>query len=168
MPISSLSKLTARDIMKSKVLRLDPHSPLEEAVRTLTDMRISGAPVVDRHGRLVGVLSVRDVAQPEHLRHGRGAREERSLFPDAALGDDESDDDSLFSMEDYGPRVGESETVEQVMSPDPITVAPNASLRTVCALMVREGIHRVIVVEDGKLVGIVTTLDVVRAVAEAS
>jgi CBS domain-containing protein len=63
--------------------------------------------------------------------------------------------------------VGDSETVEQLMSPDPITVAPSASLRSVCALMVREGIHRVIVVDEGKLVGIVTTLDVVRAVAEA-
>lgn len=170
MPFQSLSKLTARDIMKTKVLRLDPQSSLEEAVRTLADMRISGAPVVDRIGRLVGVLSARDIAQPEHLRDPiGGSRAPRYDFPDASPDDDGSyDEDTVFSMEGYSPEVLRSGVVGDVMTADPITVAPDASLRSICALMVREGIHRVIVVEQGKLVGIVSTLDIVRAVAEAS
>lgn len=170
MSYSSLSKLTARDIMKTKVLKLDPQSSLEDAVRTLSDMRISGAPVVDRFGRLVGVLSARDIAQPENLRDPLGSpRASRYEFPDASPDDDGSyDEDTVFSMENYSPEVVRSGVVGDVMTADAITVEPDASLRSICALMVREGIHRVIVVDKSKLVGIVTTLDIVRAVAEAS
>ncbi len=170
MSLTSLAKLTARDIMKTKVLKLDPQSSLEEAVRTLSDMQISGAPVVDRTGRLVGVLSARDIAQPEHLRDPLvGARGSRYDFPDASPDDDGSyDEDTVFSMEGYSPEVLRSGVVGDVMTADPITVAPDATLRAICSLMSREAIHRVIVVDNGKLVGIVTTLDVVRAVADAS
>jgi CBS domain-containing protein len=169
MSFNTLSKLTARDIMKTKVLKLDPQSSLDDAVRMLSDMRISGAPVVDRMGRLVGVLSARDIAQPEHMRDPLRSPRGSYSFPDASPDDDGSyDEDVVFSMEDYSPEVVRAGSVGDVMTADPITVEPTASLRSICALMVREGIHRVIVVENGKLVGIVTTMDVARAVAEAS
>ncbi len=168
MTTHSLSKLTARDIMKTKVLKLDPQSSLDEAVRMLSDMHISGAPVVDRMGRLVGVLSARDIAQPEHMRDPLRSSRGNYSFPDASPDDDGSyDEDVVFSMDDYSPEVVRAGSVGDVMTADPITVEPTATLPSICALMVREGIHRVIVVDHGKLVGIVTTMDIARAVAEA-
>lgn len=166
---STLSKLTARDLMKSKVLLLNPRHSLEEAVRTLADMKISGAPVVDSAGKLVGVLSSRDIARPEHIA-GReaAARSGNYEFAEASADDDGSfDEEFLSSTDGYSAETLLSGTVSDVMSTDPITVEPDASIRTICALMTREGIHRVIVVERGKVVGIVATSDIVRAVAEA-
>jgi CBS domain-containing protein len=169
MSFNSLSKLTARDIMKSTVFKLDPQNSLEEAVRMFSDMRISGAPVVDRMGRLVGVLSARDIAQPENMRDPLRSSRGAYTFPDASPDDDGSyDEDVVFSMDDYSPEVVRAGSVGDVMTADPITVAPDVPLRSICALMVREGIHRVIVVEREKLVGIVTTMDIARAVADAT
>jgi len=169
MSFNSLSKVAARDIMKTNVLKLDPQASLEDAVRTLSDLQISGAPVVDRTGRLVGVLSARDIAQPENVRDQllatrRGGYE---LAESSSDDDGSFDEDVVFSMEDYSPEVLRTGSVADMMTAEAITVAPDASLRSMCKLMSSEGIHRLIVVEHDRVVGIVTTLDVVRAVAEA-
>jgi CBS domain-containing protein len=68
---NALGTLKARDIMRSNVFKLEPTSTVEEAVTSFAELHISGAPVVDRNGRLVGVLSAFDIARPENLRNGR-------------------------------------------------------------------------------------------------
>jgi CBS domain-containing protein len=57
-------------------------------------------------------------------------------------------------------------TVREFMTPTVITVAPTATLKQVCSVLARENIHRVVVTERGKLVGIVTTTDIVRRLAD--
>jgi len=164
-----LAKILVRDIMRTDVVKLDPAMPLEEAVASFAELHISGAPVVDRAGRLVGVLSAFDIAKPENMRDG-------SVTPrsnEYALGDASPDDDGsydgevVFSMEDYSPEVLRRGTVSDLMSNEVICVSPDAPLKDVCATMVKEHIHRVMVTEETKLVGIVTSLDVVRCVATA-
>ena len=58
------------------------------------------------------------------------------------------------------------ELIKDWMNPDVISVHPTATLKEICEVMVRESIHRVVVVEDGHLRGIVTTFDVTRYLAE--
>ena len=165
--IDKLSHVRAKDIMKRNVFKLDPTSPLEEAVLAFSEMHISGAPVVDRGGRLVGVLSAYDIAKPENMREGRLGSSEEIAMGDASVDDDGSyDEDVVFSMDDYNPGVLRKGTVADFMTPEVISVAPDATLKHLCALMVREHIHRVLVVEHGKLVGIISSLDVARCIAE--
>ena len=168
----SLSSIRARDIMKRNVFKLEPSSTIEDAVTAFTELHISGAPVVDRNGRLVGMLSAFDIARPENVRQGtdRPARAEYAL--DRTYSEDDGNDDIydeiLFSKDGYSPEVLPTGTVEDFMTPEVITIRPTTQLREVCQLMLKEHIHRVPVIEDDKLVGIISTLDVVRCIAETT
>lgn len=167
--ISALGKVHARDIMKRNVFKLEPTATIEEAVTAFHELQIGGAPVVDRSGRLLGVISASDIARPENMRSGQvDAQRGDYTMGDSSPDDDGSyDEEVVFSMEDYSPDVLVGTTVADWMNTDVVTVAPDATLKHVCAQLVKEHAHRVLVVERGKLVGIVSTLDVARCVAEA-
>jgi CBS domain-containing protein len=156
--------------MKRNVFKLEPSSTIEDAVTAFTEMHISGAPVVDRNGRLVGMLSAFDIARPENVRHGavRSARDEYSLDGRYSDEDDDFYDEVVYSKDGYSPEVLKTGTVEDFMTSEVITIGPSTQLREVCKLMLKEHIHRVPVVDDDKLVGIISTLDVVRCIAETA
>lgn len=166
---AALNRVRARDIMKRNVFKLEPTASIEEAVTAFSEFQIGGAPVVDRNGKLLGLISASDVARPENLRAGHVDVERGDYTMGEASPDDDGsyDEEVVFSMEDYSPDVLASTTVADMMSTDVLTVAPEASLKQICAQLVKEHAHRVLVVERGKLVGIVSTLDVARCVAEA-
>ncbi len=155
--------VTAADLMRTDVLRLSVDTPIQEAVENFEEYRITGAPVVDEAGRLVGFLSLRDIATSEHVRDGRIVAE-RGSWPDTV--EDEFDEgEGWGESDDYSPGVLGRETVQDWMNPDLITCTPDTRLKDLCKLMVRESVHRVLVVEGGSLKGIVTTFDVVRHIA---
>jgi CBS domain-containing protein len=167
-PIHRLASLHAADIMQKKVFKLDPQNTVEEAVQGFTELHISGAPVVDRAGKLVGVLSAYDIARPENMvdQNLAPSRSSYSLAEASADDDGSYEEDVVMSMEDYSPATLRTGTVSDLMSTEPITVTSHTTLKTLCALMVKEHIHRVFVVDSGKLVGVISTLDVARCVAE--
>jgi CBS domain-containing protein len=159
----------ARDIMKNHVFKLEPTTPIEEAVTSFAEMHISGAPVADHHGRLVGMLSAFDIAQPENM-HREALAERRRSFATADEAFDEEvayDVEGPFLATDDARELQRGDTVADFMTPEVISIAPDATLREVCQLMVREHIHRLPVMEQDRLVGIVSTLDIVRCVAES-
>ena len=166
---SALGKVHARDIMKRNVFKLEPTATIEEAVTAFSEIQIGGAPVVDRGGKLLGVISASDIARPENMRAGKvDVQRGDYTMGDASPDDDGSyDEEVVFAMEDYSPDVLAGTTVADLMSTDLVTVPPDATLKQVCAQLVKEHAHRVMVVERGKLVGIVSSLDVARCVAEA-
>ena len=160
----------ARDIMREDVLRLDVAAPIETAVRMLEDYKISGAPVTDEAGLLVGVLSLSDVAKIQHMRDHRIDGHPGEYFSgyDGPGGSDdpEWEEDEILEREDYSPELLGRELVGDWMNRGVIHVAPDDSLASVCKLMVKNQIHRVLVVERGALKGILTSFDVVRFLAE--
>jgi CBS domain-containing protein len=166
---TTLSKIHARDIMKRNVFKLEPTASIEDAVTAFSEFQIGGAPVVDRNGKLLGLISASDVARPENLRAGHVdvARGDFTLGEASPDDDGSYDEEVVFSMEDYSPDVLAGTTVADMMSTDVVTVSPDATLKQTCVLLVKEHAHRVLVVERGKLVGIVSTLDVARCVSEA-
>ena len=99
--MNPLHKIHARSLMSSHVLQLSPDLPVPRALELFEDHKISGAPVVDANGRVLGVLSASDVTQAERL--GRSAA--RAQTPALVMrdGDDESDDElaeeDLLSIE---------------------------------------------------------------------
>lgn len=167
--MSPLNKIHARSLMRTQVLKLSPNMPIPRALELFEDHKISGAPVVDTSGRVLGVLSATDITRAERMSESSTRADSRKLV--MREGDDESDDEmaeeDLLSIEDYGPETSDGPTVGDWMNPEVISVRPDCTLPELCRVLVDNGIHRVLVMEQGELHGIVTSTDVVRCVARA-
>jgi CBS domain-containing protein len=162
--------IQAKDIMQRDIVKLDPSMPIESAIQTLDELEISGAPVVDEGERLLGVLSTRDVTRAEHVHSGRieATRGEWTMSePPSEEEEGDANENAILEKEDYSPALFGSDTVAQWMNRKFVMVDPDASLREVCRQMSKEHVHRVIVAREKKLVGVITSSDVVRCVAEA-
>lgn len=178
---------TLREIMTREVVTLEPEMTLREAVEIFRNHRISGAPVVSGR-QVVGVVSQTDLLDFQTEAGGVPVQgpgsagwsdwgDPRTEGADPArmaseyylqLWADSSAD--VFERLDHpdGPDwdVLEDHWVGQVMTPGVVFLGPDASVREAARLMVRSGIHRLLVLEDGLLEGIVSTMDLVRALAD--
>jgi CBS domain-containing protein len=145
---------TAADVMRRDVITVRDHWDIREALHLFEQKRISGAPVLDREGDLVGVLSVTDIA--------RAAEKERrsgdSDFYKAPLAEGLP---SGFHIERY-----DEIPVKEVMTPLVIDALETTPVPRLAALMIDLHIHRVIITRGSKLVGIVTSLDLLRLLRE--
>ena len=164
--MTALTHVTAKDMMQAKVLTLAVDASVLEAIEVFEDEKISGAPVVDAGGNLVGVLSLHDIARKEHVLRGRLVTDRT----DDLTGDEEGSDRAPWDVEQYGRddysrEVLGDERVADWMNPKVITLPPEASLKEVCRTMAGESIHRVVVTEGARVVGIISTLDIVRLLA---
>ncbi|HZQ12953.1 MAG TPA: CBS domain-containing protein [Pseudolabrys sp.] len=142
--------MKAKDIMTRTVVSVDPDATVLQAARLMLQHHISGLPVVDRAGRLVGVLS-----EGDFLRRGETHTERRrSRWLEFLMGPGRMAADYVHS---HGSKVSE------VMTPDVKTVSDDASLEDIVALMEKHRIKRVPVLRAGKLVGIVTRSNLMHA-----
>jgi predicted transcriptional regulator len=166
--MKTLADVRARDLMQEHVTTLNVDAPIREAVETLRGDGVSGAPVLDAAGKVVGMLSVSDIARPEHL-EGDRINEVRGDYdlgnPIGDAFEEERVEDEEFTRSDYSPEMLGRETVGDWMRPTVISVAPDAPLRRVCELMLSERVHRIVVIENGTLHGIISTMDIVRHLA---
>jgi CBS domain-containing protein len=149
-----LNAKTAADLMTPDPLSIRDKATLREAVRFLADEGFSAAPVVDRAGRAVGVLSRADV-----VRHDRDLLTHPQ--PEAETGPRTAEGESLpagFQVE----RVDRT-TVGNVMTPVVLSVAPDTPAALVAERMVALKVHRLFVSDrHGVLVGVVSATDVLR------
>jgi CBS domain-containing protein len=158
--------LCARDVMQSKVRTVGPDMSLPELERSFLEARVTGFPVVEA-GRLVGVISRSDIV--------RKLATERSYSEYLAdyhrdVGSFE-DFEPLESLAQIASRVGArlgSASVKDMMSRTPVTVSVDDPVSEVARLMVERRIHRVPVIGDGRLQGIITSLDLVRLLTAES
>jgi CBS domain-containing protein len=136
--------MKVEDVMTRDVITVERQAPLKAVAETLAARRISGLPVVE-DGRLLGVVSEADILEKE-------AAEQRP----SAL-------DRLLGRERPGPKKA-ARTAGEAMTSPPVTVPPGRDVAHAARLMVERGINRLpVVAEDGRLVGIVTRADLVRA-----
>ncbi len=161
------NEVRVADVMQRDVTVLSRNDTIRQAAERLEDVHISGAPVVDDAGRLVGVLSLSDIARSEHVRDtGLSARfEGRDATGSESYDREEPLDEELFPTEDYYEQVQGDLLVDDWMTPGVIQVAPDMTLAQVCRVLLDEDIHRVFVVARDKLVGVLSTEDVVRLLA---
>ncbi|HEX6559934.1 MAG TPA: CBS domain-containing protein [Longimicrobiales bacterium] len=157
-----------RDIMQSHVVTVTPEMPVRELVQVLAKSRISGAPVVATNGDILGVVSATDVlalaaygADAHPLRH----------WPDDEGADDEetasyfrTPETSLEFDTAGSEHVGEF-LVKDIMTPAAFSVRSEDSITELARFLLRGRIHRALVVDESRLVGIATTFDVLHAVA---
>lgn len=122
--------LHASDVMIKDVVTVKENTPLKEIATLFKERRITGAPVTDENGDLVGVISETDVIR------------------------------KTTSIGAWSPS-----TAGQIMTRNAVTVTPNETLQRVCELMFNRRIHRIVVAEERKISGIITTMDILRAIA---
>jgi len=139
-----------RDVMTSDVCTVRPETPLKEVAQLLVDRRVSGVPVVDADGRVLGVVSEGDFLAREA---GAAERPRGPLWWHWAA----SPDKAAHRMN--------ATTAGAAMTAPAVTISPDRSLIEAAAIMARSAINRLPVVEEGRLVGIVSRADVVRAFA---
>jgi CBS domain-containing protein len=142
------------EIMTSPVLVIEPTASIAEAAKIMLGDRISGMPVVDQSRGLVGVVTEGDFLRRDEL----GTKRTRSRWLEFFVG-------SGKRAEEYVQTHGRR--VEDVMSANPVTIGPDASLEELIDLMTSRKIKRVPVLDEGKVVGIVARSDVMRAVLRA-
>ncbi len=178
--------LRIRDIMSTDVVTLSPELSLRDAMDVLTTRHISGAPVV-RSGRVVGVLSLTDLAEFAAQTPGvptlRLPVEEPDDWENAGdLGDLEEPPAAYFidlwdTVEaDVKGRIDQSDapegnaleehTVGEAMNRRVSALPPDAPVDHAAGVMRRAKIHRVLVMDNRQLLGIVTTTDISNAVAD--
>lgn len=147
--------LTARDIMTQEVVTIRPEASVEELAKLLEERLIGGVPVLDKNGMLVGVVTQSDLVQRS-----------RDLELPPAL--NILDLHLFLEMPSHFKRRLEKllgDRVKDVMTGNPITVAPDTPVNEIASLMTAKGVHTLPVLEEGKLVGIVGKLDMIRGLA---
>ncbi len=138
------------EIMRRTVVTVRPEAPLREVARLLIDHGISGLPVVDASGAVVGVVSEADFVLKE-----RGAPERRHRLLDWLFGEPDAERADLAKVE--------AATAGEAMTSPAVTIQPETSVRDAARIMTERQINRLPVVEAGLLVGIVSRADIVRA-----
>jgi CBS domain-containing protein len=185
--------LRLRDIMTADVIAVETTTTLRDAAELLAEQHVGGLPVVEG-GVLAGVVSATDIlaftaATPPEPRDDA---DEPALADDDALDlaawDEEEEPSARFFTDRWAAaaddvderfadgRLAEAElsphdvlaehTVEEIMTRDVVSLPPDADVASAARRMREAEVHRLLVVEGDTLVGIVTTMDVVRAVAE--
>ncbi|HKZ63359.1 MAG TPA: CBS domain-containing protein [Thermoplasmata archaeon] len=151
-----MADVQARHIMTKEVLTVRESATLAEAAGIMRKHRVSGLPVVDEARHVLGILSEKDILRS--LEEPMPSSLSASLIDLVLKGLAEAHDQLRRLREHL-----EATRVDQVMTPDPIVVGPDASALDIAELMRERKINRVPVVEGKRLVGIVTRHDVLSA-----
>jgi CBS domain-containing protein len=144
--------MRAHQIMTRRVITVMPETSIVEAANAMLKHHVSGLPVVDAAGKLVGIVSEGDfLRRSETGTQRRRGRWLRFLFGTGPTAGD--------FVSEHGRKVSE------VMTPEPFTVKEDSPLADVVDLMESKNVKRLPVMRDGKIVGIVTRANLLHAVA---
>ncbi len=139
--------MQAKDVMTTNVVTVDPESDVATVARILLDRRISAVPVVDRDGRVMGIVSEGDLMRRSECARGRSWW--LSLVADT----------TAKFIHTHGTRA------KDVMTHDIVSVEEEASLSEVARLLESNNVKRVPVIKEGRLIGIVSRADILRGIA---
>jgi CBS domain-containing protein len=144
-----IRELRVGDVMETDWPTLGPQSTVEEAIKLFAEERVSGAPVVE-DGRLVGIITEGDLIFQDADVKAPGFLD--ILGGIVPLGD--TDEYRREALKSAGVTVGE------VMTDDPVTVTPEATLAETATIMADRRKKILPVVEGGRLVGVITRMDI--------
>lgn len=161
--------ITASDVMNPRVLTVRYDLTVRELANFLVENDISGAPVVDESGKLVGVVSVTDIAEVLSEEEDDEDEEEDDD------GDEESERSTFFASEWDGRMsredveeipAGNELTVDDLMTPDVYTVSEETPVSELASAMIANHIHRLLVTREDRVVGIISTSDLLGLLVE--
>ena len=142
--------MQAKDVMSKKVVAVESWLILPELAKIFEEKAISGAPVVDEAGKILGVVSQTDLVRALRASPGGVALYHRELDgPEGSFG---------FHLEEQ-----DKTRVEEIMTPGAISLDQETPVEKIAKVMIESRIHRVLITKGGRLAGIVTTMDLMRA-----
>lgn len=147
--------MRAHQIMTSEVVTVSSDASISEAARLMIDNHVSGLPVVDAAGKLVGIVTERDFLR----RHEVGTQRKRPRWLEFVRGPG-------LQAVDYVREAGRK--VHEIMTRDVRTVTPDMELSDIVEVMEKHHIKRVPVLQGGVLVGIVSRQNFVEAIADVT
>ena len=151
--------MRAMDVMTTPVITVTSDTTVQDLAKQLSEKGISGVPVVEDGDRIVGVVSEGDLLHRTETGTERRLQRRRSWWLDSLAAEEEAARDYV---KEHGRRV------RDIMSTEVITVPDTADLADVAMLLETKRIKRVPVTHDGKLVGIISRANLVRALATTS
>jgi CBS domain-containing protein len=151
-----VDELKVREIMQTEVITVGPETTVGELADMLAKNKISGVPVVDEQGGVLGMVSEADIILQDADLHFPYYIQ----FLESVI--------YLQSVRKFEERFRKAfgSKVTEVMSDEVVTISPDASVREAATIMADRKINRLPVTDGGRLVGIVTRGDIVRAIAE--
>ena len=144
--------MRAHQIMTKDVITVTPQTTIEQAAKTMLQKHISGLPVVDNAGKLIGIVSEGDFLRRTEIGTGR----KRRAWLQFLIGPGRAAADFVHER---------GRKVEDIMTRDPITVSEETPLEDLVRLMEKNGIKRLPVTSGSSLCGIVTRSNLLQAVA---
>lgn len=153
-------KITAEQIMNPEVMTVRDDLTVAELAAFLIDQEISGAPVEDDRGNLVGVVSLSDIVRVASSGGSRYAPEHDPSFYVRGWEESvEAEDLESLHFDDEGL------LVRDIMTPSVFSVEASTPVREVARSMMDSHLHRLLVVRDGRVVGILSTSDMLGLLA---
>lgn len=159
-----MENVKAKDIMIKNVIVFEENAPIPKVIDTLTEKKITGAPVVDSYGKLSGVVSLTDILH-RNFAKTEPDEKEQGVFYSHAWNDQEVDSGEFKSVKEDGNKL-ENLTVKDIMSHITLTVDQETSVIEMAETMMSYRIHRLVVTSDDKVVGIVTTMDMLKCIRD--
>src|SRR5579859_4566142 len=144
--------MRAHQIMTRPVISVTPDTTIVEAANIMLQKHVSGLPVLDATGKLVGIISEGDFIRRSEI----GTQRKRGKFLKFILGPGKAASDFVL---EHGHKVAE------IMTPEPLTIGEDTALEEIVALMERNNVKRLPVTRADKVVGIVTRANLLQAVA---
>lgn len=144
--------LKAKDIMTTDVITVSPDMSVEELGRLFIEESISGAPVMDVHNKLVGIVTENDLIKQNKRLHIPTLLR---LF------------DVLIPLEGFRSvekeiKLMAASTVSEICSKKVISVSPETTLQDIATIMTEKGVHLIPVISSDKLVGIIGKIDIIK------
>lgn len=144
--------LKVKDIMTRDIIKVTPDMEVVKAAKILLEKRINGLPVVDDSGELIGILCQSDlIAQQKSIPIPSLFTLLEGFMPLTSMKRIDKEVEKITAL-----------TVEQAMTPNPVTVDPETGIEAVAGLMVGKKYHTLPVVDGGEVVGIVGKEDVLK------
>lgn len=147
------TEMRVKDVMTTKIVKISPDNSVRQAAKVMLDNHVSGIPVVDDAGHLLGIISEGDLIRRTELGNGLGASQAEMAVP--------AEERAKAYVKRCSWKVGDA------MTHNPVTIDEEASLTLAARLMQERSIKRIPVTRAGKLVGIVSRADLLRMILAA-
>jgi len=144
--------------MSKKVLSVDPEMSVKEFIRLMEEHHITGAPVTDDKGKLLGVISVADVIKKSNYVNKELAHCEECYEVDPTTG--------LVEVHKYYTEELFEKQISCLMTKKPIFISPESEIEDAVKIFLETPIHRILIMEGEKVVGIVSTKDILKALQQ--
>ncbi len=144
--------MRAHQIMTRPVITVAPETTIVEAANTMLQKHVSGLPVVNEAGKLVGIISEGDFIRRSEI----GTQRRRGQFLRFILGSGKEANDFVH---EHGRKVAE------IMTQEPLTITEDTALEEIVELMEKNKVKRLPVIRDNKVVGIISRANLLQAVA---